>query len=260
MIKLKKIFYRNSVRFLLSSLAVSVAITAMGLLLLPVVSAPVTDGDGLPALSEGADRYTFVLDPGHGGEDGGAVGADGTEEKHLNLEIGKCLYDLMLLNGQSVLLTRTEDTLLYDYYHDLEDYTGHKKMYDLRNRLKITEQTDDAVYVGIHMNKFTDPRYGGLQVYYSPKTPKSNVLAGMIQMSVKNACQPDNNRAVKAATSGIYVLNECHTPAVLVECGFLSNPEECHLLNTESYRCKLATAIFHALCTFENTKNDPTDK
>ena len=121
MIKLKKLFRRNSVRFLTASLAVSVAATAMGLVLIPVVSAPIGNDLELPALSEGADRYTYVIDPGHGGEDGGAVGVDGTEEKRLNLKVAKSLYELMLLNGQSVKITRTEDTLLYDYYGDLED-------------------------------------------------------------------------------------------------------------------------------------------
>ena len=116
----------------------------------------------------GRSKAVVVIDPGHGGEDGGAVAADGTLEKTLNLEFSKTLYTTCKVLGIDAVMTRDTDTLLYDKYSDLEDYTGKKKVYDLRNRLRFTEELgDNAVFVGIHMNKFPEEKYCGTQIYYS---------------------------------------------------------------------------------------------
>ena len=117
------------------------------------------------AVSAISNTVTYVIDAGHGGEDAGAIAYDGTLEKDLNLEIATLLCGLLELNGNNVKMTRDSDTLLYDYYNDLEDYTGQKKVYDLKNRLKIAEEYENSVYVGIHMNKFSVAKYKGLQVY-----------------------------------------------------------------------------------------------
>lgn len=239
-----------SISFAMFALLFSVLSIALGLLAGETFAA-ISDRDSASAASVDPTAFCFVLDAGHGGEDGGAIAADGTEEAELNLQIAENLCALLRLNGNSVTMTRTEDTLLYDYYNDLTDYTGQKKMYDLRNRLKITNEQKNAVYVGIHMNKFTDPQYSGLQVYYSSASSLSRNLAGMIQMNVRTSLQPENDRPIKAAGSGIYLLRELTVPAVLVECGFLSNPEECATLNTGAYRGKLATVLFLSLCNFE---------
>lgn len=190
-----------------------------------------------------------TIDAGHGGEDGGASSGD-TLEKDLNLMISENLCDLCTIFGYDVLMTRTEDTLLYDYFDDLEDYTGHKKTYDLRNRLRIAEESDASLYLGIHMNKFPKEQYKGLQVYYSPNTDSSQTAAGIIQTYAKQYLMPDNNREIKKATQAIYILHRIRIPAVLVECGFLSNPEELTLLNTASYRTKLAASIFSATAEY----------
>jgi N-acetylmuramoyl-L-alanine amidase len=203
---------------------------------------------------------TIIIDAGHGGEDGGAVGADGTKEKNLNLDVARLLEALLRLNGASVVMTRTEDTLLYDYFNDLSDYTGHKKIYDLKNRLKITEREENPVYVGIHMNKFSDPQYKGLQVYYSPNDKRSELLAGRIQTEISTSLQKENKRVIKAADSGIYLLDALKTPAVLIECGFLSNKEECARLNDESYQRKLSVALFYAISTFEQSVTIPIEE
>ena len=121
----------------------------------------------LPVFNK-SDKVRFVIDPGHGGEDAGAVADDGTLEKDLNLEISTLLFSILELNGKEAVLTRDSDTLLYDKYDDLENYTGKKKVYDLKNRLKIAEEKENSIYVGIHMNKFPDSKYSGLQVYFSP--------------------------------------------------------------------------------------------
>lgn len=190
-----------------------------------------------------------IIDPGHGGEDGGASSGD-TLEKDLNLMIAENICDLYTIFGYDVLMTRTEDVLLYDYFDDLEDYTGHKKTYDLRNRLRIAEESEASLYLGIHMNKFPKEQYKGLQVYYSANENASKKAANIIQTYAKQYLMPDNNREIKKATQAIYILHRIRIPAVLVECGFLSNPDELALLNTSTYRIKLASSIFTATAEY----------
>ena len=96
----------------------------------------------------------IVIDAGHGGEDGGAVAADGTVEKDLNLEVAHILAQMLSFAGYDVRMTRTEDRMLYDLYGDAEEYAGRKKTYDLRNRLRFAEEADAALFISIHMNKF----------------------------------------------------------------------------------------------------------
>lgn len=200
-------------------------------------------GEDAVVVSESATPPVILIDPGHGGEDGGAVGADGTLEKHLNLALSEDLRDIFTLFGIPVAMTREEDMMLYDYYNDLDDYTGKRKTYDLRNRLKLAETSGAKLFLGIHMNKFTDPRYSGLQVYYSPNHNESERAASLLREYAKGFLQPNNERETKKATSAIYLLHRMTMPAVLVECGFLSNEEECALLNTSEYRLRAACVI-----------------
>ena len=123
-------------------------------------------------------RFTVVLDAGHGGEDGGAVSASGVFEKDLNLSIAKKLEKLLTSCGISVVMTRTEDVLLYD---KTVDYHGRKKALDLAARRKITEETENAIFVSIHMNAFPASQYSGLQVWYSPNNSHSKILAQSVQ-------------------------------------------------------------------------------
>ncbi len=199
--------------------------------------AAVTESEAVPRV---------LIDPGHGGEDGGAVGADGTVEKELNLMIGDNVRDILALFAVPAELTREGDHMLYDYYNDLDDYTGRRKTYDLRNRLKIAENSGAELYLGIHMNKFPDPQYHGLQVYYSPNHGNSESAAGMLRQYAVTFLPAAGEREIKRATSAIYILHRITMPAVLVECGFLSNEAECTLLNTADYRrgmgCVIAAA------------------
>ena len=188
-------------------------------------------------------RPIIVIDAGHGGEDGGASGEDGTKEKDLNLLVAQSLSDILSAAGYDVRMTRTDDRLLYDLYGDLADYTGHKKTYDLRNRLRFTKEAGADLLISIHMNKFPQSRYSGLQVYYSTNAPESRTVAGVIRSYSKQYLQPENERETKAATSSIYLLHRCEIPAVMVECGFLSNEEELSRLKDETYRRQLALVI-----------------
>jgi len=204
--------------------------------------------DSAPAAAE-VPHPLLIIDPGHGGEDGGASVGD-TLEKDLNLMISEHLDDLCSIFGYSTLMTRTEDKLLYDIYGDLQDYTGKKKSYDLKNRLRMAEEAEGALYIGIHINKFSDIGSKGLQVYYSPNHADSSRAASAIQSYAKQFLIPDNDRTTKQATQAIYILNRIRIPAVLVECGFLSNPEELELLETTGYRQKIAAVIFVSTADF----------
>ena len=187
---------------------------------------------------------TFVIDPGHGGEDGGAVAEDGTTEKELNLQVSGALNLLLELNGCKTVMTRETDTLLYDKYGDLDNYKGQKKIYDLKNRVRIAKEQENPIYIGIHMNKFPEKKYSGLQVYYSKNNEKSKLFAQNVQKNTHTYVQNSNNRSPKRADSSIYVLDSLDCPAILVECGFMSNDRELALLKTESYRRNIAAMIF----------------
>ncbi len=200
-----------------------------------------------PREVDGATQLTVILDPGHGGEDGGAVGVGGICEKELNLAISEALAQKLSDRGVRVICTRREDVLLYD---KTVNYQGRKKVLDLATRLKISRETENSIFVSIHMNSFSQSQYHGLQVYYSPNHEASRVLAQAIQKEVREELQPDNRRPIKTATSSIYLMNRITTPAVLVECGFLSNPEECARLADKTYQNALADQLADAIEEF----------
>ena len=199
------------------------------------------------AVSEPENAPVIVIDAGHGGEDGGASSDSGIAEKDINLKIAKLCGVIFAAGGYDVRLTRTDDRLIYDMYNDLEDYTGHKKMYDLRNRVKFAEEAGANVFVSIHLNKFHLPQYGGAQIYYSPNDPASQLYASSVKETVRELLQKDNERAIKKATSSIYILKSIRVPAILIECGFLSNPADLENLTDPGYELSLALCISSAL-------------
>ena len=190
---------------------------------------------------------TIVIDAGHGGEDGGASTYGGAPEKELNLLIANDLYAMLEAVGVPVIMTRTEDILLYDKN---SDYKGHKKSMDLANRLKIARDAGDPILISIHMNAFPEKQYSGLQVYYSKNSPDSATLAKAVQELNKTVLSPDNNRKTKPAGSNIYLLDRFENEAILIECGFLSNDKERERLNTEKYRKELAACFFAAIMQY----------
>ncbi len=183
---------------------------------------------------------TIIIDAGHGGEDGGAIGIDGTVEKDINLDIALKAERLLKFYGFNVIMTRTEDVMTCD---DGLDTLRRRKVSDIHNRFKLLEKNPDSVFVSVHQNKFEDSAQHGTQVFYSGNNEKSKQLAQSIQTSIVSKLQPDNSRVVKKSGSGIYLLYHAQSPAVLVECGFISNPAEVKKLNDESYRMKIAILI-----------------
>ena len=190
-----------------------------------------------------------VIDAGHGGEDGGAIGKDGSLEKNINLNIAKMLSSHLRAKGINTIMTRDTDTLLYDKN---ADYEGRKKALDLAERLRIANSYEGAIFVSIHMNSFPQAKYKGLQVYYSKNDTRSASLAENIQSFYKNCIMPENQRQIKQSDGKIAILDKLRIPAVLVECGFLSNPEECAKLNTESYQNELAKVMCDAIFEYFN--------
>lgn len=188
----------------------------------------------------GTEGVTVILDAGHGGEDGGAVSADGLQEKAVNLDLAVRIRALLEENGVRAVLTRDSDILLYDRN---ADYHGRKKALDLRARREFAEAIPNGIFVSIHMNAFPQKQVHGLQVWYSPNHADSALLAGAIQETVRDRLQPENHRKTKQAGSNIYLLHHLQIPAVLVECGFLSNPDEAALLAADGYRQQLAQAV-----------------
>ena len=235
----KSLFY--TAKFVLCGIICIAIILSLGLGLSYVIK---KRSDSTPTVSPKNDAPVLIIDAGHGGEDAGAIAFDGTLEKDLNLKIASLVKVLCDLNGTNAVMTRDDDRLLYDHYGDLDDYTGQKKLYDLKNRVKITKEHESPVYLGIHMNKFTQEKYSGVQVYYSKNSDKSEIFARSIQNSAKRFLQKDNNRTVKSAGSSIYVLHSLDCPAVLVECGFLSNEKELENLKNEDYQAQLALILF----------------
>lgn len=195
-------------------------------------------------LPASASATTVVLDAGHGGEDGGATDAKGRPEKDLNLAVTLLIRDYLTENGVSVVLTRESDTMLYDKN---SEYAGSKKRQDLEARVAICNSVENPFFVSIHMNSFPQSKYHGLQVWYSGRNEESKILAESIQNRIKERLQPENERAIKQATDSIFVLQHLDCPAVLVECGFLSNPEEAERLQDPAYQKELAKEISLAI-------------
>ncbi len=200
-----------------------------------------------PTQASPSPSPVVVIDAGHGGEDCGAIGTNGAEEKDLNLGIAKNLEAILRANGIQTVMTRSEDVLLYDKN---SDYHGQKKVQDLATRRSIAEQYDTALFISIHMNSFPESQYNGLQVYYSPNHEASQTFAQDIQELTRRTLQGKNNRKIKASGEGIYLLDRLACPAILVECGFLSNDEECERLCDPVYRQQLSLVI--ALAILEN--------
>ena len=192
-----------------------------------------------PAASWPEGERVWVVDPGHGGEDGGAVSVTGVPESRINLAIAQRLDALLGFYGRNCYLMREEDVSL----HDPEAETlREKKVSDLHNRAQTVEELAEAVLVSIHQNTFPQSRYHGAQVFFAA-TQGSQALGEAFQEAIQTSLQPDNSRGAKPVADNVYLMNHVTCPAVLVECGFLSNPEEEALLRQGGYQTKLAAVL-----------------
>lgn len=200
-----------------------------------------------PAMEPSVIQRTgpLVLDAGHGGEDGGAVSLTGAPESQINLAIVLKLRDVLGLYGVDPILLRETDVSL----HDGDANTlREKKRSDLKNRVAATEEVEGGTLLSIHQNTYPGSRYHGAHVFYAP-TEGSQALAEHFQNSIKTALQPENERTVKRIPDTVYIMNHVTCPAILIECGFLTNPEEEALLRDEDYQRKLAAVVAAAWLT-----------
>ena len=188
--------------------------------------------------------FQIVIDPGHGGVDGGATSCTGILESRFNLDISMRLRDLFHLLGYQTLMIRTSDISVYTS----GDTIAAKKVSDLRHRVRLVNEADDAVLLSIHQNTFSDSRYHGAQVFYGP-SDGSESLAKAVQNQFVESLNPGSNRMAKKG-EGIYLLQHIECTGILVECGFLSNPaEEANLRNPE-YQKRICSVIATATAQF----------
>lgn len=212
------------------------AAVSIGLCL--IVFGPIAVGHRIvPAMSPAVSGYTLILDAGHGGEDGGAVAASGHKESDINLAIVLRLRDLLVFLGIDPVLTRTGDAAIYD--------SGcvtlrEKKISDLKNRAKLVQNTDGAMLISVHQNSFTDSRYKGVQVFFR-QGELSRQWGEQTQQTLNSIL--GGSRSASAIPDSVYLFAHVDCPAILVECGFLSNGEDAALLLTDSYQRRICTAL-----------------
>ena len=191
-----------------------------------------------------------IIDAGHGEPDGGATTPSGVKEKDLNLKVARKLAALMENSGAEVIMTRNDDKGIYSQG---KKTINEKKVSDLHNRKKIMDESGADVFVSIHMNKFEQSQYYGAQVFYSTNDEQSKIIAETVQKELIENIDNNNTREAKPTLDSIFLLKHATIPAIVVECGFLSNPEEARLLQTDSYQDKLAWSIYIGLVKYFNS-------
>ena len=203
-------------------------------------------------LSDTLQKPVVVIDAGHGGMDGGCVSVNNKAEKDINLNILLSLRDMAKIMGYEPVCTRETDKSIHD--EGIEGLVKQKKS-DMDNRLAIINEHEDAIAVSIHQNQFTDEQYSGAQMFYCPKVEGSEQLADIMQKKFVSNLQPENTREIKPVTDELYLLCNAKCPAVMIECGFLSNKEEAQKLESEEYQKQVAFTIFSGLSDFITEHN-----
>ena len=189
----------------------------------------------------------ILVDAGHGGSDPGMIGVGGLEEKGINLSISLFLRDTLEKSGYSVIMTREEDKGLYD------SSAANKKAQDMQRRVTMIQEYAPVLSVSIHQNSYQDSGVHGPQVFYYEGSVEGKKLAEAVQNSLNQSLEVDRPREVKGNTS-YYLLKRSSGPLVIVECGFLTNPEEAQKLQTKEYQQKVAGAVTEGIRTYLNTQ------
>lgn len=212
-----------------------------------------SDAGSTTVFSDGDfSENTVVIDAGHGGEDGGAVSVSGAVESHINLAIALRLDALFGLYGVPTLLLRDSDTSL----HDPDAQTlREKKVSDLKNRVAAIQALQDPVVISVHQNTYVSSQYHGAQVFYA-NGDLSLPLAQVTQATLRRVLDPDNDREPTVIPESVYLMNHITCRAILVECGFLSNPQEDQLLQSEQYQTKIAAALAGSYLKFRQSNQE----
>lgn len=191
----------------------------------------------------------IIVDAGHGGVDGGTQSSSGIIEKDINLKIAQKVNSILLSLGYDTVMIRNDDALIYDSGCDT---IREKKVSDIHNRMAIIEENPNSIFLSIHQNFYTESKYNGAQVFYSPNNDKSKIIAEHLQNSIITNIQPENTRKIKQSGTEIYLLYHAQSPAVMIECGFLSNPGEAQLLNDDEYQKEMSLAIAAGITEYLN--------
>lgn len=195
-------------------------------------------------------RGTIVLDPGHGGEDPGMVGVGGVKEKEINLQVAQALGNLLEQQGFEVVYTRTTDAGLYDAE------TANKKAQDMQRRCAVIEEEKPVLSVSIHQNSYSDSSVYGPQVFYFEHSAEGQALASCVQEQLNTQLEIAKPRVIKGNTN-YYILKRSEGTTILVECSFLSNPQEAEKIQTVEYQQAVAQAICSGI--LEYLENKTTD-
>ncbi|WP_386064504.1 N-acetylmuramoyl-L-alanine amidase CwlD [Thalassobacillus hwangdonensis] len=187
----------------------------------------------------------IVLDPGHGGPDGGAVGSDETLEKDIALQVSDYLRDYLQEAGALVYMTREEDV---DLAAEGTSGLARRKSEDIRARVAFIKDKDPDFFLSMHLNAIPSSKWHGAQTFYYPELEGSKHLASFIQSEIKRNLENTERSAM--AINGIYVLKHADTPGALVEIGFLSNPHERDLLKSDTYQRKMAASIYEGILRY----------
>ena len=215
-------------------------LAALVLVVLCFALPPIYADEAEPVTAEAETTRVLIIDAGHGGEDGGAVAADGTVESGLNLAIARRVRDLLTFAGVPTTVTREGDAAIYD---PGSATLREKKVSDLHNRVALVNELPGAVLLSIHQNSLpSSPSTRGAQVFWN-RQEGAEELASSIQESLNGAVNAGNGKNAKAIDSTIYLMKNVQCPAILVECGFLSNRTETGQLLTGGYQLKLAVCI-----------------
>ena len=203
-------------------------------------------GDAVQVTALPVSGKVVILDAGHGTPDEGAESKNGTTEAQINLKIVLKIQQLLEQSGCTVILTRSDENAIYD----LDAKTlEQKKISDIHNRVKIGNESSADIFVSIHLNKINEQQYYGWQTFYNTNNEQSKDLAEQIQISLNEAIQKENHRiAMKLNT--VYIMKHVEIPISIVECGFLSNPQEEQLLQEDEYQNRLAWGIYTGMMTY----------
>lgn len=232
------IFNKKRILFISFSLLIAIFTSSYHTTSIPVNSLPVTN-------------HTIIIDAGHGFPDGGATGKDGSIESNLNLSISKKLQNLLEASNCSIILTRSDENGIYEI-----DSTSikEKKISDMKNRLKISEEYNAELFISIHMNKLNETKYYGWQTFYKNNCDTSQKVAEKIQSNLNNYIDIPNTRKTKPI-SDIYLAKKIKIPFILIECGFLSNINENKLLQEDNYQNQLAWSIYSGIMDYFKERN-----
>ena len=193
-----------------------------------------------------ASDKTILIDAGHGSPDEGAESKTGTTEAQINLKIALKVQNLLEQTGSTVILTRSDENGIYN---SNTSTIKQKKITDIKNRVKIGNESSADIFVSIHLNKIPQQQYYGWQCFFNSKNENSKILAEQLQENLNKSMQKENKR-VALKLNSIYIMKNVEIPISIVECGFLSNPEEEKQLQEDEYQNRLAWGIYNGITEY----------